>query len=150
MVAGECVDDDHRAGTDWTTEGNRLCGRGLGDYGYVRLRVISQQQSALRKQSRSTAVGQESEKANADEAAGQNVEEEASQELLRGKRHRSLLATVGIILPVESDLIIVEGHEAVIGDGHAMGVAGEVTDDMLGSAERGFGIDHPVLAKQRP
>ena len=113
----------------------------------MRLRVISQQQSALRKQSRSTAVGQESEKANADEAAGQNVEEEASQELLRGKRHRSLLATVGIILPVESDLIIVEGHEAVIGDGHAMGVAGEVTDDMLGSTERWFGIDHPVLAK---
>jgi len=114
----------------------------------VRLRVISQQQSALRKQSRSTAVGQESEKANADEAAGQNVEKEASQELLRGKRHRSLLAAVGIILPAESDLIIVERHEAVIGDGHAMGVAGEVTDDLLRSAERWFGIDHPVLAKQ--
>ena len=115
----------------------------------MRLRVILQQQSALRKQSRSTAVGQESEKA-ADEAAGQNVEKEASQELLRGKRHRSLLAAVGIILPAESDLIIVERHEAVIGDGHAMGVAGEVTDDLLRSAERWFGIDHPVLAKQCP
>ena len=56
---------------------------------------------------------------------------------------------MGLILPAESDLIIVERHEAVIGDGHAMGVAGEVTDDMLGSTERWFGIDHPVLAKQR-
>jgi hypothetical protein len=56
---------------------------------------------------------------------------------------------VGIILPAESDLIIVEGHEAVIGDGHAVGVAGEVTDDMLGSTERWFGIDYLVLAKQR-
>ena len=31
-----------------------------------------------------------------------------------------------------------------------MGVAGQVTDNMLGSAERWFGIDDPVLAKQRP
>jgi hypothetical protein len=80
---------------------------------------MQQQEPALRKQSRSTAVGQESEKANANEAAGQNVEKEASQELLRGKRHLSLLAAVGIILPAESHLVIVEGHVAVIGDGHA-------------------------------
>ena len=30
-----------------------------------------------------------------------------------------------------------------------MGVAGKVTDHMLGSAERWFSIDHPVVAKQR-
>ena len=57
---------------------------------------------------------------------------------------------MGIILPAESNLIMLEGHKAVIRDGHAMGVAGKVTDNMLRSAERWFGIDDPVLAKQRP
>jgi len=55
---------------------------------------------------------------------------------------------VGVILPPERNPIILKSNEAVIRDGHAMGVAAEVTDNVLGSAERRFGIDHPVLAKQ--
>src|SRR5215475_8381038 len=55
---------------------------------------------------------------------------------------------MGVVLPAESHPVFVEGQEAVIGNGHAMGVAGQVTDDMLGSAERWFGIDDPVVAKQ--
>ena len=62
--------------------------------------------------------------------------------------HFALLAAMRVVLPAESDPVILEGHEAVIGDGDAMGVAGEITDDMLGSAERWFGIDHPVVVKQ--
>ena len=93
-------------------------------------------------------VGQEAERADANKAAGQDMEEETAQELLRSERHQSLLITVGIILPAESNLIMLEGHEAMVSDGHAMGIAGEITEDMMGTAERGFGIDDPVLTEQ--
>jgi len=48
------------------------------------------------------------------------VQEETSQELLRGKRHHFLLVAMGVILPPESNPIILKGHEAVIGDSQAM------------------------------
>lgn len=110
---------------------------------------FAKQESALRKQGSSTAIGQESEEADADEAAREDVEQETSQELLRGKRHLFLLIAMGVILPAEGNPILVEVQEAVVGDSHAMGIASEITDDVLWSAERWFGVDDPVLAKQR-
>jgi len=41
--------------------------------------------------------------------------------------------------------VVVEGNEAVVGDGDAMGVAAEIAEHVMGTAERWFGIDHPVL-----
>ena len=93
-------------------------------------------------------VGQEAKGTDANEAAGQHMQQETAQELLRTERHHSLLITVGIILPAESNLIMLEGHEAMVSDGHAMGIAGEIAEDMMGTAERGFGIDDPVLTEQ--
>ena len=71
------------------------------------------------------------------------MEQEAAQELLRTERHHSLLVSVGIILPAESNLVMLESHEAMVGDGHAMGVAGEIAEHMLGTAEGGLGVDTP-------
>lgn len=94
------------------------------------------------------AIGQEAERADADKAAGQDVEQETAQELLRSERHHSLLITVGIIFPAESNLVILESHEAMVGDGHAMSVTGEIAEHMMGTAEGGLGVDHPVLTEQ--
>jgi hypothetical protein len=55
---------------------------------------------------------------------------------------------VGIILPAETNLVLLEGHEAVVGDGHTMGVAGEIAQDMMGTAERWLGVDDPVLTER--
>jgi hypothetical protein len=76
------------------------------------------------------------------------VEQETAQELLRGEGHLSLLITVGIILPAESNPVMFEGHETVIGDGDAMGVAGEITEHMMGTPEGWLGVDDPVLTEQ--
>src|SRR5947209_17481931 len=38
----------------------------------------------------------------------------------------------------------------MVGDGHAMGVAAEVLQNVLRTAERWFGIDDQIIAKQRP
>ena len=76
------------------------------------------------------------------------MEQEAAQELLRTERHHSLLIPVGIILPTESNLIILKSHKAMVGDGYTMGIAGEIAEYMMGTAEGGLGIDDPVLTKQ--
>ena len=38
----------------------------------------------------------------------------------------------------------------MVGDGDTMGVAGKVAEHVLGAAERWFGVNHPLFAKQRP
>jgi hypothetical protein len=110
--------------------------------------LVGEQALTEGQESGAPAVGQETERADADKAAGQDVEQEAAQELLRTERHRSLLITVGIILPTESNLVMLESHEAMVGDGYAMGVAGEITQHMMGTAEGWLGVDDPVLTEQ--
>jgi hypothetical protein len=48
--------------------------------------IVQQQTLTEREEFRSAAIGQESEGTDADEAAGQNMEKETSQEVLRGER----------------------------------------------------------------
>jgi hypothetical protein len=76
------------------------------------------------------------------------MEQETSQELLRGESHRFLLIAVRIILPAEGNLVTLESDEAVIADGHAMSVTGEISQHMMRTAEGWFGIDDPILTEQ--
>ena len=55
---------------------------------------------------------------------------------------------MGIILPAEGDLIVLESDEAMVSDGDAMGIAAEIAEDMMRATKRGFGIDDPFLAVQ--
>ena len=59
-----------------------------------------------------------------------------------------MLAALGVILPAKGDAFMVEGQQAMIGNGHAMGVTAEVAQHLHGSAEGGLGIDDPVVAVQ--
>jgi hypothetical protein len=43
---------------------------------------------------------------------------------------------------------MLESHEAVVGDGHAMRVASEIAEHMMRTAERWLGVDDPVLTEQ--
>jgi hypothetical protein len=97
------------------------------------------------ERSTSFTVGEESEVSDANQPLGQNVNEEASQELIRGNGHDLLLAAVSIIPPAERDAIVFEGHEAMVGDGDAVGIAGQVVENMFGAAEGRLGINDPVL-----
>jgi len=110
--------------------------------------LVGEQALTEGQESGAPSIGQEPERADADKTAGQDVEQEAAQELLRGERHFSRLITVGIILPTESNLIILKSHEAMVGDGHAMSVTGEIAEHMMGTAEGGLGVDDPVLTEQ--
>ena len=61
---------------------------------------------------------------DADQALGQDVDEEASQELIRRDRHHLVLAAGCIVLPSERDAVILEADQAMVGDRHAVGAAG--------------------------
>ena len=62
---------------------------------------------------------------------------------------RFLLA-MGIVSPAEGDAIVLEGHEAMVGDGDAMGVAGQVVENLFGTTEGWFGVDDPFLLAKLP
>ena len=95
-------------------------------------------------------IREKARKSNPDEPARQDMEHEATQELFGSHRHLALLAAVSVVLPAEGDLAVGNGHETVIGDGHAVRIAGQVMEHMFRPAERSFGVDHPILTKQRP
>ena len=85
--------------------------------------------------------------ADADQALRQHMDEEASQELVRRDGHDLLLAACGVVLPAEGDLILLEGNEPMVGDRDAVGVAGEIVQNMLCSAKGRLGVDDPLLGK---
>ena len=94
-------------------------------------------------------VGQQAVVPDLDEALRQDVLHEATQELLGRQRHRLGAMVVGVVLVAEGHPAVVELHQPVIADGHAMRVAGQVLQHLLRSAERRLGVDHPVLGVQR-
>jgi hypothetical protein len=58
------------------------------------------------------------------------------------------LGPMGIVFPAERDLAVLEGEQARVGDGDAMGVAGQVMEDVFGSAEGWLGVNDPVLPER--
>jgi hypothetical protein len=83
-------------------------------------RRLAEQAAAERKQTSTGAVGQPAEVADAGEASGQHMLEEAAQELLRRERHGALLAAMRVVLPAEGDSGVGDGEQAMVGDGEAL------------------------------
>ena len=54
-----------------------------------------------------------------------------------------------VVLPPEGDAVVVEGDEAAVGDGDAVGVAGEIGEHRLGPGEGPLGVDDPLDLAQR-
>ena len=96
-------------------------------------------------------VGKEPVVADAVEALGQHVQQEAPDELVRVKPHRlpAARAVDAIVLPAERDAGVVGCNEAAVRDGDTMGVTGEIAQHLLGPCERRLAIDHPLDAPQR-
>jgi len=108
----------------------------------------SQEPEAKRQESSAPSVGQKAEVADAQEAGRKHVEQEAAQELLDRQGHQTLLVAVRGISPAKGDLVAFQGDQAVIGDRHAVGVAAEVTENVLGATEGRFAVDHPVVTEE--
>src|ERR1700687_4638150 len=96
------------------------------------------------------SVGKEAVAANAMEAIRQHMEEEAANELGDRDSHdfALVIAAFPIVLPAEGDVGLVEIEQATVGDRNAMGVAGEIGQDLLGTGEGLLGIDNPFGCAQ--
>jgi len=90
------------------------------------------------------AIGEEADMADAVEAVGHGMLQEAADELVRGERHDLGPAVLAIVLPGKADLTIIELHQAAVGDGDAVGVAAEIAEHLLRPGERRLGVDDPL------
>jgi hypothetical protein len=95
------------------------------------------------------AIGEEAVMADAMESVRQGVKKEAANELVGIEGHNLRLIVVTIILPTKGGAAIDQADEAGVGYRDTMGVAAEISEYLLGSAEGRLGVDHPLGAAQR-
>ena len=50
------------------------------------------------------------------------------------------------VSPCECNFSILERNQAMVGNGHSMGVAAEIFDNLLRSAEWTFAVNNPIVA----
>src|SRR5262249_60603642 len=83
-----------------------------------------EQLTRLRDVVGASAVGEEAVVADAMEAAGQDVDQEAADKLVDGERHHldAVAPISAVVLPPEGDAGVVEGDEPSVRDGDAVGV----------------------------
>ena len=110
--------------------------------------------SSLRASAMAVLVGRTGEQAvmpDAVEAARQDVDQEAADELVGRQRHDLLAfgAVAAIVLVAERDAGLVEADEPPVRDGNAVRVAREIGQHRLRPGEGRLGIDHPALLPDR-
>src|SRR5262249_126454 len=110
-------------------EGAAAGGKGRRGRGLCRVSggwVSTEQRACTSDVGGAVAAGKQAVMADAVEAFGQDVGEEPADELVGVQCHR--LPPVGpvdaVILPAESDAVVVGGDQSTIGDGDAVGIAG--------------------------
>jgi len=70
--------------------------------------------------------------ADALEAVGQHMEQETANEFVGLQGHDFLPVVITVILPEEGDRAVLHVEQAVVGNGHAVGIAAQVVEDLLG------------------
>jgi hypothetical protein len=129
-----------------TSPGGRVVVLGAATRGGVL--VGSKKQAGSSQQAGAPRVGEESKLPDANETSRQNVKRKPAKELARRQRHLALFVAVSIVSPAKGNVLTVECPQSVIADGNPVGVATEILKYLAGSAERGLGVDHPLLPKQ--
>src|SRR5262244_2717509 len=81
----------------------------------------------------------------------QNVEQEAADKLVGTEGHCAVprLPVAAVVLVAEGHAALVESNEPAVGDGDAMGVAGEIGKHCFWPGEGRLGVDEPVLSLER-
>ena len=62
--------------------------------------------------------------------------------------HLAALTVMSVVLPAKGDVFVVQRQQSVVGDGHAMRVAGQILQDMFRPSERCLGVDDPILPEE--
>lgn len=91
------------------------------------------------------AIGEESIVPDSHESVGEDVDEESPNELDRIEGHGARLMVMSVVLPLETDVAVLKGKEALVGDCDPVGVASEIFENLMRSPKGRLGIDNPVL-----
>ena len=128
-AAREDLDDDHASAAAWTRarQGGRLVAFIVIGISSLALGLLATEQLAgACDVVGAGGLGEQAVVADTVEALGQDVDEEAADELVCCERHHlvAIRALDPIVLVVEADSIFVERDQSAVGDGDTMGVAG--------------------------
>ena len=91
------------------------------------------------------ADGEEAKIGNLAKLGRQRVQKDAADELRRGQRHLAELAAAAVVAPAEAHPDVPEGEQTLVGDGHLMGVATEVGEDLGRQEEARAGGDPAIV-----
>ena len=94
-------------------------------------------------------VGHKAEVTDANKALGQDMQQEAADELLGVEFENAFDIADLAVEPTKLNVLSIKGQQSMVGDGNAMGVTAQVAEDLFGSAEGRFGIDDPVVDVER-
>ena len=78
------------------------------------------------------------------------MQQKAAEEFIERQGQQLLFVVVGGVAPTECDFVIRKGNQAMVGDGHAMGVPAQILEYVFWASKGSFGINHPVVPEQRP
>ena len=78
------------------------------------------------------------------EAPRQHVQQKAPQEFGHRQAHTPLLVVMCRIAPAKGDAAVLKQDESMVGYGHPVRVATQITQRMFSTAERAFAINHPI------
>src|SRR5271156_1867762 len=146
LAGGEVWADPIVSVAAGTSPGGRVAA--LGAATRCGAQVGSKKQAGSSQQAGAPRVGEESKLPDTNETSRQNVKGEPAKELARRQRHLALFVAVSVVSPAKGNVLTVECQQPVVADGNPVGVATEILNYMAGSAERGLGVDHPLLPKQ--
>ena len=77
------------------------------------------------------------------------MQKEPANELLCSDGHRAETVVIAVVFPAKADFAAVDGQQAIVGYGNAMGIAADIVEDLLGSGERRLGVDDPFGGADR-
>jgi hypothetical protein len=109
---------------------------------------VKDQASGLLKFCFCIAWSQQAIVADSDKTRGQNMEEEAPDKLVGTESNEPVFPRGGVVPGSEGDPPICHAHQPLVGDGHPVGVAAYILEDVLRPTEGFFGIDHPFFASE--
>lgn len=82
--------------------------------------------------------------ADADQSRRQHMQQEAAEELVDIQGEKLFGVAVRIVAIAEGDALAVEGDDPGVADGDAVGVVGEIRENLVRPAEGRFAVDDPV------
>ena len=151
IAAGlEGVDDDHTAAAMRARVRERLPWIGVA-------RLLGRRRSQIQELTHgldglgAIGAGEQAVVADAVETLGEDVAEEAADELADIERDGRVAAGSldPIVLDLECNASLVERDQAAVRDGDTVGIARQIGEHRLGAGQRTFGIDEPAGLSER-